>query len=75
MKKTAKELDVVIEGWLEEHRKKMNSTQHVDEREEEEEAFMSALLSRVKELKKDLFGFSTDAIVKATCLVLFIGNP
>nr|KAJ0201824.1 hypothetical protein LSAT_V11C600340830 [Lactuca sativa] len=70
MKKTAKELDVVIEGWLEEHRKKMNSTQHVDEREEEEEAFMSALLSRVKEVKKDLPGFSTDVIVKATCLAL-----
>ncbi|KAM0009815.1 putative cytochrome P450 superfamily [Helianthus debilis subsp. tardiflorus] len=33
MKKTAKEIDVVINVWLEDHKKKMNSTstQHVDD--------------------------------------------
>ncbi|KAI3504804.1 hypothetical protein L1887_26525 [Cichorium endivia] len=64
MKKTAKVLDYVIEGWLKEQTKKIN--------EEEHESFMSALLSRVKEERiEDRSGFTTDAIVKAACLGIF----
>lgn len=47
MKKIAKVLDFVTEGWLKEQTKKMNSTQY--EREGEDASFMSALLSRVTE--------------------------
>ena len=66
MKKTAKDIDVVIDGWLEEH-KKMDSTQHVDGCKDQ--VFIATLLCRVKEkVKDDLYGFSIDAIVKATCL-------
>ena len=69
MKKTAKDIDVVIDGWLEEH-KKMDSTQHVDGCKDQ--VFIATLLCRVKEkVKEDLYGFSIDAIVKATCLVWF----
>ncbi|KAI3688917.1 hypothetical protein L2E82_46851 [Cichorium intybus] len=70
MKKTEKVLDFVIEGWLKEHKKKMNSTRHANE--EEDESFMSALLSRVKEeCIEERYGFTTDAIVKAACLGIF----
>ncbi|PWA86668.1 cytochrome P450 [Artemisia annua] len=71
MKKTAKEMDVILDGWLQEHKKKMSSTQQL------EDVFMTAVLSRVKEeLKQDYYGFSIDTIVKSTCLVqLFYINP
>ncbi|PWA39309.1 cytochrome P450 [Artemisia annua] len=68
MKKTAKDIDGVVDGWLEEH-KKMDSTEHLDECKDQ--VFMATLLSRVKEeFKEDHYGFSTDAIVKATCLLI-----
>ncbi|XP_023765607.1 cytochrome P450 CYP82D47 [Lactuca sativa] len=71
MKQTAKAFDVVIDGWLEEHRKKMSCTQQEDE--EEHQVLMAALLSRIKEeFKENVYGFSTDAIVKATCLAIFV---
>ncbi|KAI3821097.1 hypothetical protein L1987_08654 [Smallanthus sonchifolius] len=71
MKKTAIEMDVVINGWLEDHKKKKNSTSplQVDE-SSNRPVFMAAVLSRVKEeVKEELYGFSTDDIVKASCLV------
>ncbi|GKB54853.1 cytochrome P450 CYP82D47-like protein [Tanacetum coccineum] len=69
MKKTAKDMDVVIDGWLAEH-KKMDSAQHVDGCKDQ--AFIATLLCHVKEkVKEDLYGFSIDAIVKATCLAIF----
>nr|GEX69455.1 cytochrome P450 CYP82D47-like [Tanacetum cinerariifolium] len=68
MKKTAKD-DVLVDGWLKEH-KKMDSTEHLDDRKDQ--VFMATLLSRVKEeFKEGRYGFSTDAIVKATCLAIF----
>lgn len=68
MKKTAKEMDVVIGGWLEDHKRKMNSTSTLHE--DESKVFMAAVLSRVKEeVKEEDYGFNTDEIVKATCLV------
>ncbi|KAL4566312.1 hypothetical protein LXL04_030426 [Taraxacum kok-saghyz] len=70
MKMTAKVLDVTIEGWLQEHKKKMSSTtQRIDERENQ--VFMAALLSRVKEeFKQNLYGFNIDSIVKSTCVAI-----
>ncbi|KAI3821078.1 hypothetical protein L1987_08638 [Smallanthus sonchifolius] len=73
MKKTAKEVDVVFNGWLEDHKKKMNSASplQVDE-SRDQPVFMAALLSRVKdEVEEELYGFTTDEIVKATCLAIF----
>ncbi|KAK1407508.1 hypothetical protein QVD17_39124 [Tagetes erecta] len=74
MKKTAIEMDEVFNGWLEDHRKKINSTStpHVDDDSKEQPVFMAALLSRVQEeVKEELYGFNTDDIVKATCLAIF----
>ncbi|KAI7732098.1 hypothetical protein M8C21_018397, partial [Ambrosia artemisiifolia] len=76
MKKTAKEMDVVLNGWLEEQKKKMNATSAVQVDENGDHAvFMAALLSLVKEqIKEEMYGFSTDEIVKATCLAIFAAS-
>ncbi|KAI3686714.1 hypothetical protein L1987_80398 [Smallanthus sonchifolius] len=71
MKKTAKEVDILLSGWLEDLKKKMNSTstRQADE-SSEQPVFMAAVLSRVKEeVKEEVYGFSTEDIVKATCLL------
>nr|GEY07887.1 cytochrome P450 [Tanacetum cinerariifolium] len=66
MKKTTKKIDVIVDGWLQNHKKKM-STQQVDENKNH--VFMTAVLSRFKEeLKQDFYGFGVDAIIKSTCL-------
>ncbi|KAJ0488926.1 putative cytochrome P450 [Helianthus annuus] len=71
MKKTALEIDIVVHGWLEDHKKKMSSTSTMQEEESRHQAaFLAALLSHVKEeVKEEVYGFSTEQIVKATCLV------
>ncbi|GJW17395.1 cytochrome P450 CYP82D47-like protein [Tanacetum coccineum] len=70
MKKTAKKMDVIIDGWLEEHKKKMDYPQTIDE--SKHQVFMTTLLSRVKEeFIEDCYGFSTDTVVKATCVESF----
>ncbi|XP_076894187.1 cytochrome P450 82A3-like [Bidens hawaiensis] len=70
MKKTAQEMDVVINGWLEDHKRKMNSKSALEE--DESGVFMAAVLSRVKEeVQEEVYGFNTDDIVKATCLAIY----
>nr|XP_043608711.1 demethylepipodophyllotoxin synthase-like [Erigeron canadensis] len=71
MKKTAKDMDDVFQAWLEGHKKKIMDSTLQDE--SEDEAFMAALLSRVKELKEDLYGFSHETIVKASCQDILLG--
>ncbi|KAJ0504784.1 putative cytochrome P450 superfamily [Helianthus annuus] len=45
MKKTALEIDIVVNGWLEDHKKKMSSTSTMQEEESRHQAvFMAALL-------------------------------
>ncbi|KAM0019855.1 putative cytochrome P450 [Helianthus debilis subsp. tardiflorus] len=74
MKKTALEIDIVVNGWLEDHKKKMSSTSTMQEEESRHQAvFLAALLSHVKEeVKEEVYGFSTEQIVKATCLAIFV---
>ncbi|MFS7938998.1 putative cytochrome P450 [Helianthus anomalus] len=71
MKKTATEIDLVINGWLEDRKRKMNSSSTQQEDDSRDQTFfMAALLSGVKEeVKEEVYGFSTDEIVKASCLV------
>jgi hypothetical protein len=65
MKQTAKELDHVVEGWLEEHkRRKVSGEAKV------KQDFMDVLLSIVAE-NKEISDFDADTITKATCLVNF----
>ncbi|KAJ9567150.1 hypothetical protein OSB04_003116 [Centaurea solstitialis] len=75
MKKIAKELDVILEGWLEEHKMKMDYSIQQADHESKDQVFMATLLSRVKEeLNEDLYGFSAETIVKATCLAILAAS-
>ena len=65
MKKTAKELDHMARGWLEEHKQKKfcsGMKEHQD--------FMVVLLSIVSD-NDETFGYVVDTIVKATSMVSF----
>ena len=64
MKKIAKELDIVVQGWLEEHKRKRDS----QEIKEEDLDFMSVMLSILGDTKQ-YSGRDVDTINKATCLV------
>ena len=67
MKKTAKELDHMAQGWLEEHKQRKISggiKEHQD--------FLDVMLSIVTD-EDEISSYDADTIIKATCLVrLFI---
>ncbi|XP_002510312.2 cytochrome P450 CYP82D47 [Ricinus communis] len=66
MKKTARELDVVVQGWLDEHkRKRLMSGNRV----KGEEDFMDVMLSILDDAE-ELPSLDADTINKATCLAL-----
>lgn len=69
MKRTAKELDEMLQGWLEEHKEKKNS----DKREEHEKDFMDVMLS-VLEDSEEIPAYDADTIVKASCLAMILGG-
>ncbi|KAK9080290.1 hypothetical protein SSX86_000048 [Deinandra increscens subsp. villosa] len=73
MKETAKEMDEVLDEWLEYHKGKMNSRCELQVDESRElEVFMAAFLSRVKEeVIEEVYGFSVEEIVKSTCWSIF----
>ncbi|KAK7252861.1 hypothetical protein RIF29_37106 [Crotalaria pallida] len=66
MKRTASEMDTLMEGWLEEHKKKralsMNGM--------EEQDFMDIMLNNLQGEK--ISGYDSDTIIKATCLNLIL---
>ncbi|XP_038704083.1 cytochrome P450 CYP82D47-like [Tripterygium wilfordii] len=68
MKKTGKELDSIIEEWLEEHRKKRESGETADSQKD----FMDVLLSMLEGM--DLAGFDADTVNKATSMALISGG-
>lgn len=63
MKRTAKELDRILSGWLEEH--KRNSKQLSDNRGDQD--FIDVMLSTLNGM--EIGGFEADTVIKATCLV------
>ncbi|KAK9214975.1 hypothetical protein WN944_006978 [Citrus x changshan-huyou] len=67
MKKIAKELDVVAQGWLEEHKRKRDSQEI-----KKEEDFMYVMLSILGDTEQYL-GRDVDTINKAICLALILG--
>ncbi|XWS21118.1 hypothetical protein CRYUN_Cryun30bG0028000 [Craigia yunnanensis] len=69
MKKTAKELDSIMEEWLEEHRKKKESVGDVAKGEQD---FIDVLLSVLEGI--DLAGFDVNTVTKATALTLLAGG-
>ncbi|KAI3872606.1 hypothetical protein MKX03_002027 [Papaver bracteatum] len=78
MKKIAKEMDIIAEKWLEEHRQKrrlqpLSSPAAVGMNHDDETDFMAVLLSVLDEEKDDqFFGYNRDTAIKATCLSLIL---
>ncbi|KAK8687242.1 hypothetical protein V6N13_086068 [Hibiscus sabdariffa] len=68
MKRTAKELDSVVGGWLEEHKQKRVSSGGVIK----EQDFMDAMLNILEDAH--VTEFHSDTITKATCLNLVVGG-
>ncbi|KAJ4701844.1 Cytochrome P450 [Melia azedarach] len=66
MKKTAKELDIVVQGWLEEHKRKRDSGEMKGE-----EDFMDVMLSILDDAEQ-FPGRDADTINKATCLAFIL---
>ncbi|PHT84712.1 Cytochrome 82A4 [Capsicum annuum] len=66
MKETAKEIDIILEDWLAEHKtkRKLKGSKSGDE------DFMDVILSICED--KDLYGFDADAIIKATSAPLML---
>ncbi|MED6115720.1 hypothetical protein PIB30_093397, partial [Stylosanthes scabra] len=67
MKKTAEELDLILSGWLDEHRQKIGLLDEKDSGEEREHDFIDVMLSVFSDTKID--AFDADTIYKATILV------
>ncbi|KAK9232641.1 hypothetical protein WN943_022889 [Citrus x changshan-huyou] len=73
MKKTARELDLIMQRWLDEHRRKGDSGDY--QIKGREENFMGAMLSILDDIGAQEFpGRDADTINKATCLALILGG-
>ncbi|KAJ4701847.1 putative Cytochrome P450 [Melia azedarach] len=70
MKKTAKEFDQIVEGWLQEHKQKRISGQVSADRERD---FMDVMLSVLADAE-ELPSYDADTIIKATSLGLILGG-
>lgn len=72
MKNTAKEIDNIFDGWLEEHRKQRESGEHQCEGEQD---FMNVFISILEGASREEFtGFDHNTMIKATCLVILTGG-
>ncbi|KAM7253301.1 hypothetical protein ACFE04_025919 [Oxalis oulophora] len=70
MKKTFKELDEVVQKWLDEHKlTKVISNDH-----NKDQDFMDVLLSVIDETEKEFEGRDADTIIKATCLNMILAG-
>ncbi|CAH9118850.1 unnamed protein product [Cuscuta europaea] len=73
MRETARELDEMVEGWLQQHKMKRQQNQSKGS-EEEVKDFMDALITRFESEKDSIQSdCDTDTIVKSTCLAILAG--
>ncbi|KAJ4947954.1 hypothetical protein NE237_014202 [Protea cynaroides] len=70
MKRTAKNLDSVIAGWLMEHKQKRLSADY--DKAKSDQDFMDVLISIMENSKID--DFDADTVIKATCLNMILGG-
>uniref|UniRef100_A0A2K1XQ11 Cytochrome P450 family protein n=1 Tax=Populus trichocarpa TaxID=3694 RepID=A0A2K1XQ11_POPTR len=71
MKNTAKELDAILEGWLDEHRQRRVSAGIKDEGEQD---FIDVMLSLKEEGQLSNFQYDANTSIKSTCLALILGG-
>lgn len=75
IKKTARELDRVLQGWLNEHKSRRNSNKRHCNNRYNDQDFMDVTLSIVV-AAEELPGYDADTFIKAICMVsLKIINP
>ncbi|XP_065846856.1 xanthotoxin 5-hydroxylase CYP82C4-like [Euphorbia lathyris] len=70
MKKTAKDLDAVLSGWLHEHRQKRGLGEAKGDGEND---FIDVMLSLETKGNLSGFAFDEDTSIKSTCLALIVG--
>ncbi|XP_019155244.1 PREDICTED: cytochrome P450 CYP82D47-like [Ipomoea nil] len=63
IKENTKEMDRVMQDWLQQHKNKTTN-------EQDQQDFMEAFLSQIHRNKDILNGFDSDTVVKATCTAL-----
>ncbi|KAF8024313.1 hypothetical protein BT93_F1487 [Corymbia citriodora subsp. variegata] len=73
MKKTAREIDRVVQGWLDEHKSRRNTTKRHGDNKDNDQDFMDVLLS-IADDAEDLPGYDADTFVKATCTALILAG-
>ncbi|KAK7283327.1 hypothetical protein RIF29_12768 [Crotalaria pallida] len=71
MKKTAKELDSILEGWLEEHRKQRVKG---EVKADGDQDFIDVMLSLQEEGQLSNSQHDSDTSIKSTCLALILGG-
>nr|WMZ41221.1 cytochrome P450 family 82 subfamily D polypeptide 47 [Ipomoea batatas] len=64
MKEVAKEMDSLVDDWLQEHRRKKVAVG--DGSNGGEEDFIDAMLSRLEEIDRN--GYNADSVIKSTCM-------
>nr|GLL48313.1 cytochrome P450 CYP82D47-like [Ipomoea trifida] len=72
MKEVAKEMDSLVEEWLQEHHWKKEATDDGSTVRGSKEDFMDVMLSRIEGI--DLNGFDADSVIKSTCMNLIAGG-
>ncbi|XP_059637760.1 cytochrome P450 CYP82D47-like [Cornus florida] len=71
MKKTAKEMDHIAEGWLQEHKRKRDFGMVKSNQQD----FMDVMLSILEYSgPEELPGYDADTVIKATCLAILTGG-
>nr|XP_016458765.1 PREDICTED: cytochrome P450 82C4-like [Nicotiana tabacum] len=71
MKRTAKELDSILESWLQEHREKRRLSEGKNEGAQD---FIDVMLSLQEEGRLSNFQYDADTSIKSTCLALILGG-
>ncbi|KAL3734777.1 hypothetical protein ACJRO7_024021 [Eucalyptus globulus] len=73
MKKTAQELDRVVQGWLNEHKSRRSTNKRRGDNKDSDQDFMDVMLSTV-DAAEELPGYDADTFIKATCMALVLAG-
>ncbi|KAJ4973819.1 hypothetical protein NE237_006993 [Protea cynaroides] len=72
MKRTAKNLDSIVEGWLNEHKQKQKGLSANYDKAKGDQDFMDVMISMMEDSKFD--DYDADTVIKATCLNMILGG-
>ncbi|XP_042493286.1 cytochrome P450 CYP82D47-like [Macadamia integrifolia] len=73
MKKTAKKLDSIVEGWLKDHQQKRSSADYAAKAKGDQD-FMDVMISIMEDSKLSSPDYDADTVIKATCLTMILGG-